>query len=824
MAEMKLEAEDAELVAAALAGNTSAFNRLVERYFGTIYAIAYAHLVNREAAEDLAQEVFLRAYLHLSSLGSAGRFSAWLGQIARHLAADWLRRDQSASRLARMAPIDDLGDRIGDEEAKGAREIVEATERHKAVQDAIAKLPPAMRELIMLHYVEGLTKKEIAQRLEIHPTTVGRQLDKALAAIRGLLEPVLRESAPAMQASAGAAFRTIVLITAVSAMAATEHSALAEAATGTVQLASGPWAASGGATGIGALLSSLKAILMAIAKGGCIMGIKAKITAAVAAVALVSGGVYFYSHQSQTPTPAVTPVPTGVVVVSPPQPKALSPAEMLLGRDTSFERGGFKNSWMILLGPQGNPLTRAMPSTIVKERDVLGLPLHGTLRFGQKRAVAFCLDESNGPGAGHDRLVFDWNGNGDLTDDRVYPLSEELSWRGLETPGGGREALLVFGPIEVPPSKEAERWQPIYRAEVEIFYGKDKTEILWAGLKCDNLNGLETTVEVNGVREKIWITDGNANMRLGDKRVLSVQNGPEGKSWNWSDLGDVVVRTREDLGGAGSGRLWRWGEFLSSVIYFGSNPCAMSLSEDLSGLRIEPYQGPTGELEVPNHVASLVLVWQNAAGEWATLTLCPNGTPVKVPVGTYYLFSSYVTGKDKDGGVVAAKSWTWSSDKPGNPVTVEANKTATLACGGPLAVEVLDRTVRDSRRVGDAVRAIQDALGSAIGGTPPPPRHFVFDLKITGAGGEEYRREYVRRWSQGGETGIYIRFRIFDESGMEVAGCEARPAGPGDHPRAIGTTASWSVPKHLVGRKIRVVPEIDLGDLETVCRPLEIQL
>jgi RNA polymerase sigma-70 factor (ECF subfamily) len=105
MAEMKPEIRDAERVAAVLAGNAEAFNALVERYFGTIYAIAYAHLGNREAAEDLTQEVFLRAYLHLASLDCASRFSAWLCRIARNLAADWLRRVVGRGSFGRTRPF-----------------------------------------------------------------------------------------------------------------------------------------------------------------------------------------------------------------------------------------------------------------------------------------------------------------------------------------------------------------------------------------------------------------------------------------------------------------------------------------------------------------------------------------------------------------------------------------------------------------------------------------------------------------------------------------------------------------------------------------------
>ena len=83
---------DADLVAAAQAGSRPAFERLVERYFGMVYAIGYARLRQRETAEDLAQEVFLRVMLSLEQLKEPRWFAPWLGRIARNLALDWEKK------------------------------------------------------------------------------------------------------------------------------------------------------------------------------------------------------------------------------------------------------------------------------------------------------------------------------------------------------------------------------------------------------------------------------------------------------------------------------------------------------------------------------------------------------------------------------------------------------------------------------------------------------------------------------------------------------------------------------------------------------------
>src|ERR1035437_4607672 len=77
-------ATDAELVRGAREGDKAAFETLTARHFPMVYALAYARLGAREAAEDLAQEVFLLATLHLGALADPARFAAWLGQHRKY--------------------------------------------------------------------------------------------------------------------------------------------------------------------------------------------------------------------------------------------------------------------------------------------------------------------------------------------------------------------------------------------------------------------------------------------------------------------------------------------------------------------------------------------------------------------------------------------------------------------------------------------------------------------------------------------------------------------------------------------------------------------
>lgn len=181
---------DADLIRGTL-GSQQAFEQLVERYFGMVFSIALARVGQREAAEEIAQETFLRAYLNLKTLRDPQHLSSWLGSIARNLAENWRVRKQVRSKLVAMVPLDALEVELPDTRITGAREQVAARQESDLVQSAVAKLPSDQRELVLLHFLEGLTKSEIARRVGVYPSSVGRQLEKALNQLRLDLGPKL---------------------------------------------------------------------------------------------------------------------------------------------------------------------------------------------------------------------------------------------------------------------------------------------------------------------------------------------------------------------------------------------------------------------------------------------------------------------------------------------------------------------------------------------------------------------------------------------------------------------------------------------------------
>jgi RNA polymerase sigma-70 factor (ECF subfamily) len=294
---------DSDLVRAALAGDAGSLGTLIERHFGTVYAVALARLRDPETAEDLAQEVFLRAQLHLGQLGPAGNFPAWVARIARNLAIDWLLRGNRASRLLPMVPLDAVTHGVHDTEAKGARETMAAQEETQALRRAIMELATEQREVVLLHFCEDLSQQEIAGVLGVSQATVSRQIQRALKSLRGMLELALREVAPALRAPRGAVARSMLIASAVGAISASAKASLAASASvgplatfaGTVN------AADAGAVGVIGFFKSLPAL---IAAGGKIMATGKGI--AVATVVLIAGGIGYQLTRPQG-TPQASP-------------------------------------------------------------------------------------------------------------------------------------------------------------------------------------------------------------------------------------------------------------------------------------------------------------------------------------------------------------------------------------------------------------------------------------------------------------------------------------------------------------------------------------
>ena len=222
----KMEKNEIKLVKAAMTGSASAFEQLVQLRFSLVHAIAYAQLADRQIAEDLAQEVFLRVYLHLDSLKSPEKFTAWLARITRNLAASWQRSNKRASLLLNKV----IAENALKIETEGADIKMQEKEQTKLVCDAVFKLPLQQRQMVMLHYFENLNKSQIAQALDMNLSAVSRGLKNALTAMKESFEPMLKTAAPVMRPAPAAVKKALAVIGAVSVMSTAAKATLVTAA------------------------------------------------------------------------------------------------------------------------------------------------------------------------------------------------------------------------------------------------------------------------------------------------------------------------------------------------------------------------------------------------------------------------------------------------------------------------------------------------------------------------------------------------------------------------------------------------------------------
>ncbi|MGI5839814.1 MAG: RNA polymerase sigma factor [bacterium] len=171
-----MELRDEAIIRNCLAGDKEAFSLLVDRYKKPVFVFIYRMVQQREEADDLAQETFIRAYTNLWRYNSAYKFSTWLFQIAKNLCIDSLRRrpvllpePEAEGRTA--APVTPEGEVLREE-------------MRCELAAAVAGLPPQQKACIILYHYDGLSYQETAEQLGLPLQTVKNSLFRAREKLR----------------------------------------------------------------------------------------------------------------------------------------------------------------------------------------------------------------------------------------------------------------------------------------------------------------------------------------------------------------------------------------------------------------------------------------------------------------------------------------------------------------------------------------------------------------------------------------------------------------------------------------------------------------
>jgi len=183
-------ADDATLVADALAGSQDACQDLLERYQRPVFGLVLRLVRDRGLAEDLAQEAFLKAFRALSAFQSERKFSSWLFKIAHNTAIDHLRR-----RRLVTVPLEtperegsDLLDSLAGPERESPESSVRRGDLAAALEEAVQRLRPEYRTVMELRFREGLSYEEIAEITDLPMGTVKTHIHRARKAMAASLE------------------------------------------------------------------------------------------------------------------------------------------------------------------------------------------------------------------------------------------------------------------------------------------------------------------------------------------------------------------------------------------------------------------------------------------------------------------------------------------------------------------------------------------------------------------------------------------------------------------------------------------------------------
>lgn len=171
---------DAMLIDRVLDGETDQFAQLVNRYQAALYRHAASMVLDHDVAADLVQDTFLRAYVSLRYCRDRTRFCAWLFQILRNRCRDHLKEARR-----RDVRLDDAGPLV--DKADGPGSTVERKELRAGLEAALAQLPEAQREALVMHYVEGLSYETMAELLDASVSALKMRVLRAREALSATL-------------------------------------------------------------------------------------------------------------------------------------------------------------------------------------------------------------------------------------------------------------------------------------------------------------------------------------------------------------------------------------------------------------------------------------------------------------------------------------------------------------------------------------------------------------------------------------------------------------------------------------------------------------
>jgi len=170
-----------------LKGNVNAYTFLVEKYKHMVFTLAIRIVKNREEAEEVAQDVFVKAFKNLKNFKGDSKFSTWIYKIAYYASLDELKRNK---RQIRSENIDTFKERnVGNTD--DSLKFLHDRDRKEIINDALFKLNEDERVIITLYYYEELAVKEISKIVDLSEDNIKIKLFRSRKKLAGLLKNVI---------------------------------------------------------------------------------------------------------------------------------------------------------------------------------------------------------------------------------------------------------------------------------------------------------------------------------------------------------------------------------------------------------------------------------------------------------------------------------------------------------------------------------------------------------------------------------------------------------------------------------------------------------
>ena len=181
---------DQDLIDKTLQGHSHAFGVLVERYQNFVFTIILRMVKQREAAEEIAQDSFVKAYEKLATFEGRSKFSSWLYSIAYRKALDYIKQQR---RKVAHTDIEQLSDVAMDGVENGLQQLI-VKEKKELIQQCIMQLSETNAALLTFYYFEDLSVREISEITELSEDNIKIRMFRGRKELYSLLAPHIKNT------------------------------------------------------------------------------------------------------------------------------------------------------------------------------------------------------------------------------------------------------------------------------------------------------------------------------------------------------------------------------------------------------------------------------------------------------------------------------------------------------------------------------------------------------------------------------------------------------------------------------------------------------